>query len=333
MISDGSYQPVPESSSQHTTFPCTYRMVAAPTEKITLLDVAENGADLDAFLAQLTNEDLIHLVKGIPSIGVANTNGFGGIEDYGIPPVMTADGPAGVRIDRRCIVHTTAFPVVTALACTWNKQLVEQIGAAGALGVKENNLQIWLTPALNIHRSPLCGRNFEYFSEDPFISGKIAAAKIRGIQSCGIAATAKHLACNNKETNRKDSDSIVSERALREIYLKGFEICVREAKPKVVMSSYNILNGIRTSENTELLTGILRNEWGFQGLVISDWTNHADHVQEIKAGNDVRMPVGDEQMLRTALENGTLCKEELAACARRVLELILWLGQDADIRA
>ena len=196
---------------------------------------------------------------------------------------------------------------------------MEQIGHAGALEAKENNLSIWLTPALNIHRSPLCGRNFEYFSEDPFVSGKMAAAKVRGIQSVGIAATLKHFACNNKETNRMESDSIVSERALREIYIKGFEIAIKESKPKLIMTAYNVINGTRASENAELITGILRGEWNFDGLVTTDWRNHANAADEKLAGNDIRMPAMDDGIVEGVDRN------QLAVCVKRLLELILWL--------
>ena len=147
---------------------------------------------------------------------------MGNLEKYGVPNAMTADGPAGIRILPDRGVTTTAFPCATALACTWDPELIYRVGKAGAKEAKENNIGIWLTPAMNIHRNPLCGRNFEYFSEDPLLTGKMAAAKVRGIQSQHIAASAKHLCANNKEVNRMDSDSIVSERALREIYLKGF---------------------------------------------------------------------------------------------------------------
>src|SRR5699024_4313875 len=152
--------------------------------------------------------------------GVSNTMGIGNLPGYGVPNAATADGPAGLRIQPQCGVCTTAFPCATLLACTWNPELVEKIGEAGAAEVEENNIGVWLTPAMNIHRSPLCGRNFEYFSEDPLIAGKMGAALVKGIQSRGIAASVKHFACNNKETARFESDSRVSERALREIYLK-----------------------------------------------------------------------------------------------------------------
>jgi beta-glucosidase len=151
--------------------------------------------------------------------------------------------------------------------CTWDSDILYAVGEAGAKEVKENNIAVWLTPAVNIHRSPLCGRNFEYYSEDPFLTGKLAAAMVKGIQSQHIGATVKHFALNNKETNRKNSDSRVSERAAREIYLKAFEIIVKEAKPWSIMSSYNIINGHRASENKELLDDILRGEWGWEGMV------------------------------------------------------------------
>ena len=202
---------------------------------------------------------------------------------------------------------------------------MEEIGREGALEVKENNICMWLTPALNIHRSPLCGRNFEYFSEDPFLTGKMAAAKVKGIQAQNIVATPKHLAANNKETNRRYCDSIVSERALREIYLKGFEICVKKSHPKMIMTSYNPINGVHASENAELLQGILRKEWGFQGMVTSDWVNEKDHVKEIKAGNDIKMPLGEPQKLMAALKDGTLKREEIAICVKRILEMFLWI--------
>lgn len=325
MKSDGSYEILDCKPVKRTVFACNYKPGERPEEEYQLLDVAKGKIDLDTFIAQLTDEELCHMVTGVPSRGVANTGGMGGIDRLGIPAVMTVDGPAGVRIRKDREVNTTAFPVATALAASWNLKLVEAIGCAGALEVKENNLSIWLTPALNIHRSPLCGRNFEYYSEDPFLSGKMAAATVRGIQSQNIVAVPKHFACNNKETNRKDSDSILSERALREIYLKGFEICVKESKPKMIMTSYNIINGVRASENAELLTGILRDEWGFDGMITSDWNNKANHELEVKAGNDIKMPVGTPEMLLNALNAKTLKREELCICVKRILEMILWL--------
>ena len=287
--------------------------------------VAEGELSLDDFVAQLTDEELIHLAGGFPSRGVANTRGWGGIDRLGIPAVMTVDGPAGVRLGPDVGIPTTAWPCATLLACTWDPDLAYAMGVAGGMECKENGLATWLTPALNIHRNPLCGRNFEYFSEDPLISGKFAAAKVRGIQSTHTAASPKHFAANNKETNRYESDSQVSERALREIYLRGFEICVKEADPWTVMSSYNLLNGRRTCESYELLTGILRQEWGFAGLVISDWHTRCSQDRCIIAGNDVRMPEGIPDALREALRCGSIKRENLQVCAKRLLEMILKL--------
>jgi beta-glucosidase len=244
-------------------------------DPVRFVQVADGSADFEGFFDRLSLEDRISLLCGQPNTGVANTFGMGNLPAYGVPSVMTADGPAGLRIQPEVGLTTTAFPCATRLASTWNQELVEEIGRAGGMEVKETNIGVWLTPAMNIHRSPLCGRNFEYYSEDPLLAGKMAAALIRGIQSCKVSACAKHFACNNKETNRFESDSCLSQRALREIYLKAFEIAVKEADPWMIMTSYNIINGIRASENKELITGILRCEWGYQGMITTDWWNHA----------------------------------------------------------
>ena len=286
-------------------------------------EVAEGKMSLDDFLNQMTDEEVAHLLGGQPNTGVANTFGFGNMPEYGVPSVMTADGPAGLRIAPQCGVNTTAWPCATLLACTWNRDLVYQVGEAGAKEVKENNLAVWLTPAVNIHRSPLCGRNFEYYSEDPLLTGELASAMVQGIQSQHISASVKHFALNNKETNRRDSDSRVSERAAREIYLKAFEIIVKKAEPWCIMSSYNIINGYRASENRELLEDILRGEWGFEGMVTTDWWNFGEHYLEVKAGNDVKMGCGFPQSLVKAVKAGLLTRDEMNVCAKRILELIL----------
>lgn len=332
LMANGEYYPAINTNRERLSFDCDYN--APPYKKsvqnqIKLIDVAEGRETIDAFISQLSDDELADLLMGQPNLGVANTSGIGGAklskgeDEHGIPRIMTADGPAGLRIFKECGVRTTAFPVASMIAASWNTELAEEIGKAGALEAKENNIGIWLTPALNIHRSPLCGRNFEYYSEDPLISGKMAAAIVRGIQSQGVCAVPKHFACNNKETNRYESDSIVSERALREIYLRGFEICVKEAKPRAVMSSYNKLNGIFTPENAELIMGILRGEWKYDGIVMSDWDNHGNHIKEIKAGNDVKMPTADKKLVTEALKEKKLTRNEAAACARRVLKMII----------
>lgn len=290
-----------------------------------LLDVAEGRVTLDAFMDTLTLEQMVYMLGGQPNRGVANTFGYGGLDSHGIPNVMTADGPAGLRIQPECGVDTTAFPCATQLACTWNTALVERVGVAAAKEIKENGIGVWLAPAMNIHRNPLCGRNFEYYSEDPLVSGKMATAMVTGVQSQGVGTSVKHFACNNKEVNRVESDSRLSERALREIYLKGFEIVVKAAQPLTLMTSYNIVNGIRSSENKELLTDILRNEWGFKGMVTSDWWNHSDHYKEIAAGNDVKMARGNPEHTLQMIREGKLDESCVRTCVKHLLEMILRL--------
>ena len=217
------------------------------------------------------------------------------------------------------------LPRFPALACVWDTEITETVGAAMGDEVKENNIGILLAPALNIHRNPLCGRNFEYYSEDPLLSGHLAGAFVRGVQSNGIAAVAKHFALNNKETNRKDSDSRASERAIREIYLKAFEILVKEYDVWSIMTSYNMINGRRASENHDLLKGVLREEWGFDGLVTTDWWTWGEHYKECAAGNDVKMGTGYPDRLLAALEKGALTRGDMENAARHVLGLILKL--------
>ena len=331
LTATGEYIDVPDEDYTPKTFECAYECdVKIPEEgemKKQLIQVVNGEVSLDDFIAQLSDYELLGLLVGQKNTGVGNCDGMGNLPEYGIPNPMTTDGPAGVRISPETGIGTTAFPVATMLACTWNLDILERVGAAGALEAKENNLSMWLTPALNIHRSPLCGRNFEYYSEDPFVSGKMAAAMVRGIQSQRIVATPKHFACNNKETNRKESNSILSERAMREIYLKGFEICVKESAPKLIMTSYNLINNVRASESAELLTGILREEWGYKGLVTTDWCNTAEKSAEVKAGNDIRMPSYSNDMKHRYIDTISVknTRNELAICVKRLLEMILWL--------
>ena len=343
MLSDGRYEALPmgkpvdtdenvlerqdvveqDGYTPATKYHAGRKLWGQETEKHSLQEVADGKLSMEDFLAQLSDRQLAELLGGQPNLGVANTFGYGNLPEFGVPSIMTADGPAGLRIQPECGVCTTAWPCATMLACTWNPELVESVGAAGGAEVKENNICVWLTPAVNIHRSPLCGRNFEYYSEDPYLTGKLAAAMVRGIQSNHVAASVKHFALNNKETNRKDSDSRASERAIREIYLKAFEMIVKEAQPWTIMSSYNIINGHRASENRELLEDILRGEWGFEGMVTSDWWTYGEHYKEVKAGNDVKMGCGYPDRLLEALEKKAIDRQELEKCAARVLQLIL----------
>lgn len=347
MLSDGSFEELPQSEPVDTDASVVGNIDPSLTEgvapgqraipyfrfadgmvkngKYDIMDVVEGQISLDEFISELSVDDLIHLLGGQPNIGVANTFGIGNMPEYGIPSVMTADGPAGVRINPEVGVCTTAFPCSTLLACTWNPDIVEAIGHAGGKELKENNLGLWLTPAINIHRSPLCGRNFEYYSEDPFVTGKLAGAMVRGIQSNNVGATLKHFALNNKETNRKNSDSRVSERAAREIYLKAFEMIVKAENPWAVMSSYNIINGYRASENKDLLTGILRDEWGYTGMVTTDWWTCGEHYKETKAGNDLKMGNGYPKRVKEAYEKGAISRDEIEICVKRILNFILKL--------
>ena len=300
----------------------------APEDVRGFFRVADGEITLEDFMAQMTDEELVHVVCGQANRGVCNVGTMGAVDRLSIPYVPTTDGPAGVRIIPETGVSTTAFPCSTLLACTWDPTLAYQIGEACGKEVRENNLGIWLAPGMNIHRTPLCGRNFEYLAEDPFVAGTMAAAVVRGAQSQKVAATPKHFCCNNKEGNRHYSDSRLSERALREIYLKGFEICVKTADPWCLMTSYNFVNGRRPSENSEMLEGILRREWGFKGMVMTDWTNYADQCMELTAGNDVHMPRPscDEAYVLACLQSGKLKRADLQACVKRVLEMILKLA-------
>ncbi len=330
--SDGTYEEIP--TRPITLYPFNKKKwidsdVKPPKEKAMLIDVVNGKVTLDEFIAQLNNAELARLTGiqgGQPNTGCANTWGVGNLEKFGIPNLMTADGPAGLRFESKTGVATTAWPMETAIACSWDPQIAFEVGKAAALEVKENNIDIWLAPGMNIHRSPLCGRNFEYFAEDPVLTAAMAIDEVKGIQSVGIAATIKHFCCNNKEVNRNNSDSRVSERALREIYLKAFEKTVKAADPWLLMTSYNKLNSVYTSANYELITDILRGEWGYKGCVTTDWWTGALTVFEIKAGNDIKMPFGFPEAVEEALANCTLVREDVEATSRRILNLIMKLG-------
>ena len=223
--------------------------------------------------------------------------------------------------------YMTAWPSETVLAQSWDSELMEEVGRAVGREMLEIGASVWLAPGMNIHRNPLCGRNFEYYSEDPLVSGIMAAAVTRGVQSMGgVGVSIKHFCCNNQEDNRMMTSANVSERALREIYLRGFEIAVREGKPWTIMSSYNKVNGKHVVNRRDLLTGVLREEWGYKGLVMSDWTStdQCSHIEAINVGNDLIMPgnPGIVKALMKGLKDGTLNREALETSAARVLDLI-----------
>ena len=327
LLADGSFENLPTGEPVYTRGTHTSIEATAPKDTIMFDEVGEN-ITLDEFIKQFTVDELIDFVGGHQNQpGVCNTGAFGGMKRLDVPPVPTADGPAGLRLNASTGVPTTAWPCATLLACTWNTELIEEVGAAGGAELRENNLGVWLAPAMNIHRNPLCGRNFEYFSEDPLLAGKCCAADVRGIQSQKIAASVKHFACNNRESNRFECDSRVSERALREIYLRGFEICVKDADPWTIMSSYNLINGCHTSVSYELLTEMLRNEWDFKGMVTTDWGVHSNHSDEVLAGNDVKMGDGEPEELKAAFENGKITRADLETSVRRILELTMKVAE------
>ena len=297
-------------------------VIAAMTEEEKILLLLGCGQkDVDEPIAVVGATDDI-----IP--GAAGTTH--GVERLGVPQIVLADGPAGLRIKPQRegsekTYYCTAFPIASCLSSTWNKELVQQVGEAMGQEVKEYGVDVILGPGVNIHRNPLCGRNYEYYSEDPVLAGKTAAAIINGIQKNDVGTSIKHFAANNQETFRTSTDSRVSQRALREIYLKPFEIALKESSPWTVMTSYNYLNGTYTSESKELSGDVLRGDFGFKGLVMTDWFAGLDAVAQVNAGNDLLMPGIDRQytQIKEGLKNGTLTQKQLDENVKRVLELIL----------
>lgn len=312
---------------------------------IKLADVKAGKATLDEFVAQLTEEELASIVRGegmgSPKVTAGTAAAFGGVTksllEKGIPCGCCDDGPSGMRLDSG--MKAFSLPNGTLLACTFNTQLNEELYAFTAVEMIKNRVDILLGPGMNIHRHPLNGRNFEYFSEDPLLTGKMAAAQVRGLKSAGVTGSLKHFCGNNQETRRHTSNSIISERALREIYLRGFEIVVKEAKADAVMTTYGPVNGIWTSSNYDLVTDILRKQWGFEGVVMTDWWAYVcregdkpaktDFATMVKAQNDLYMVCPDSEKNEhgdntvESLHDGSLTLGELQRCAKNICRFMM----------
>lgn len=312
---------------------------------IRLCDVESGKASMEEFVAQLSDEELCCIVRGEGMCSSKVTPGtaaaYGGVTKallaYGIPTACCADGPSGIRMD--CGTIAFSMPNGTALACSFNEQLVEELYEWAGMELRKNKIDSLLGPGINIHRHPLNGRNFEYFSEDPLLTGKMASAQLRGMHRYGVTGTIKHFACNNQELKRHSAESVVSERALREIYLRAFELAVKEGKARSIMSTYGPLNGFWTAGNYDLLVTILRGEWGYQGVVMTDWWAKVGEVggeatiqntaAMVRAQNDLYMVVADSERnsaqdnLKEGLESGTLTRGELLVCAENICRFLM----------
>ena len=323
---------------------CCFATILAVSVSAEELKLTEKN--IDEVIKALTLEEKAHLVVGGRHLeqnkDMAGEVGYTGriipgaagvtypVPRLGIPAIVVADGPAGLRISPKRegdsqTYYCTGFPVGIHLASTWNDEIIYNVGEAIGQEVKEYGVDVLLAPGVNIMRNPLCGRNFEYYSEDPLLAGKTAAAMINGVESHGVGTSLKHFAVNNQEINRLANDSRLSMRALREIYLRNFEIAVKESQPWTIMTSYNYINGRHSSEDPGLLETILRDEWGFEGLVMTDWNGGYDVDKQIAAGNDLMMPgkMFHYEGILQAIKEGRLTESDLDICVKRVLELVV----------
>ncbi|MCM1189222.1 MAG: glycoside hydrolase family 3 C-terminal domain-containing protein [bacterium] len=349
---DGVYEQGWQEVPLRTTDPAERRLKRLPEEYAytgdkgyRLADVEAGRASMGDFLAQLTDEELCCMIRGegmcSPKVTPGTAGAFGGVTEslqkYGIPAGCCADGPSGIRMD--CGTVAFAMPNGTCLACTFNLKLVEELYRFEGMELRKNQVDTLLGPGMNIHRNPLNGRNFEYFSEDPVLTGRMAAAQLLGMQRYGVTGTVKHFACNNQEHSRNFAEAAVSERALREIYLKGFEIAVKEGMARSVMSTYGPVNGLWTAGNYDLLTTILRGEWGYRGIVMTDWWAKANDEGKpasientaamVRSQNDLYMVTGDslsnsnEDNSMAELQKGTVTRGEFQRSAANICRFLL----------
>ncbi|MGN0400967.1 MAG: glycoside hydrolase family 3 protein [Acetatifactor sp.] len=349
---DGTYEVSKQQVSVRTMDPKAKRLERLPEEYAytgdqgyKLSDVENGNVTMEQFLAQLSDEELCCMIRGegmcSPKVTAGTAGAFGGVteslQNYGIPAGCCADGPSGIRMD--CGTIAFAMPNGTCLACTFNEELNGELYEWEGLELRKNKVDTLLGPGINLHRNPLNGRNFEYFSEDPLLTGKMAAVQLRAMQKYDVTGTIKHYACNNQEYKRNAAESVVSERALREIYLKSFEIAVKEGEARSIMSTYGPVNGLWTAGNYDLLTTILRGEWGYQGIVMTDWWAKAnDEGQEasmrntaamVRSQNDLYMVVGDalsnsnEDNSMEELQKGTVTRGEYQRSAANICRFLI----------
>ena len=336
LCADGTYEKLPQPKQIPHPIRRSRIQAQKPEKDFSIAQALEEDR-MEEFLASLTDEDLGEFLYGHPMMNASNTFGIGIMpryerKDFKVMPLLpTADGPMGLRIRTGRGISPTFFPCESVISQSWNLNLAKKVGATIALEAKECNIGIWLAPALNIHRNPMCGRNFEYYSEDPLTSGLFAASVVTGVQSQRICATIKHFCANNRENHRRLVDSRVSQRALREIYLRGFEIAIKKGKPWALMTSYNPVNGQQSSKNWEAINGVLRTDWGYDGVVMTDWRVLSNLEEEIHAGGDVKMPESTTSFYENAPEScdpvqlmkeGKLDRGAVILSVRRILKLM-----------
>ena len=350
-LADGSYKMMYEKVPTATVDSEKFRLETLPTEmkpkagsNFKLVDVLDKKCSMNDFVAQLSDEDLCCIVRGegmsSPKVTPGCGGAYGGVTDSlldkGIPIACCSDGPSGIRMDSG--KRAFAMPNGTCLACGWNMELTEELYNWEGLELRKNKIDCLLGPGMNLHRHPLNGRNFEYFSEDPYVTGMNAVAQLKGMHKYGVTGTIKHFCMNTQETGRHTVEHVASQRAIREIYLKSFEMAVKEAGAHAVMTTYGSVNGYYTSSSFDLVTRILRDEWGFDGIIMTDWWakggksyhgNNSDMASIVRAQNDLYMVTSsaidntNKDNLEKALANGSLTRAELQRCAANICKWIM----------